>query len=74
MLAEQNLDAGPYNETLSYVNWQTCTLRSWLNGYGSDANSCEKSYIDDNFLNKAFTTDEQELICEKNAPTKGSCG
>lgn len=70
LLAEQNLDAGPYNETLSYVNWQTCTLRSWLNGYGSDTNSCGKSYIDNNFLNKAFTTDEQELICEKNAPTK----
>ena len=47
LLADQNLDAKPYNEEYTDVTWATCTLRTWLN---------------DTFLNTAFTSEEQAAI------------
>ena len=47
LLADQNLDAKPYNEEATDVTWATCTLRTWLNG---------------TFLNMAFTSAEQAAI------------
>ena len=47
LLADQNLDAKPYNEEDTDVTWATCTLRTWLN---------------DAFLNTAFTSAEQAAI------------
>ena len=47
LLADQNLDAKPYNEKFTDVTWATCTLRTWLN---------------DTFLNTAFTSAEQAAI------------
>lgn len=44
LLADQNLDAKPYNNAGTNVTWATCTLRTWLNG---------------TFLNTAFTSAEQ---------------
>ena len=40
-------DAKPYNEIYTDVTWATCTLRTWLN---------------DTFLNTAFTSAEQAAI------------
>ena len=47
LLADQNLDAKPYNEEYTDVTWATCTLRTWLN---------------DTFFNMAFTSAEQVAI------------
>ena len=47
LLADQNLDAKPYNEEDTDVTWATCTLRTWLNG---------------TFLNTVFTSAEQTAI------------
>ena len=47
LLADQSLDAKPYNEKYTDVTWATCTLRTWLNG---------------TFLNTAFTSAEQAAI------------
>lgn len=47
LLADQNLDAKPYNGEDTDVTWATCTLRTWLNG---------------TFLNTAFTSAEQTAI------------
>ena len=47
LLADQNLDVKPYNEEDTDVTWATCTLRMWLN---------------DTFLNTAFTSAEQVAI------------
>ena len=47
LLADQNLDAKPYNEKSTDVTWATCTLRTWLN---------------DAFLSTAFTSAEQVAI------------
>ena len=47
VISEYVLDCVPYNEKKTNVTWETCTLRSWLNN---------------DFLNTAFTEDEQSII------------
>ena len=47
LLADQNLDGKSYNKEYTEVTWATCTLRTWLN---------------DTFLNTAFTSAEQAAI------------
>ena len=47
LLADQNLNAKPYNVEYADITWATCTLRTWLNG---------------TFLNTAFTSAEQAAI------------
>lgn len=62
LLADQNLDCRPYNTTNTSVTWGTCTLRSWLNGYGSSSNQPSVDYSSNNFINAAFTQEEQQAI------------
>ncbi len=50
VIANQVLDAKPYNEEGGTVTWETCTLRSWLNG---------------EFYDSAFTSEEQGAILEQ---------
>lgn len=52
----------PTPEPTPNVAWENCTLRSWLNGYGSDSNLSEMDYRDDNFLDTAFSQAEQSAI------------
>lgn len=62
LLADQNLDAKPYSTSYTSVTWETCTLRSWLNGYGASDNVEGTDYSGDNFLDTAFTAEEQAAI------------
>ena len=62
LLADQNLDAGPYNESYTAATWETCTMRSWLNGYGASSNVDSIDYSSDNFIDAAFTSAEQNAI------------
>ena len=62
LLADQNLDAGPYNKSESKVTWETCTMRSWMNGYGASSNVDSIDYSSDNFIDAAFTSVEQNVI------------
>ncbi len=66
LLADKGLDCQSYNETKEDVTWETCTLRSWLNGYGADKNIAKKDYNGGGFLNNAFTTTEQQAIMTTN--------
>lgn len=47
VVSKYALDCKPYNVEIEEVTWETCTLRSWLN---------------DEFINTAFTIDEQSQI------------
>lgn len=71
LLADKNLDVKPYNETYvdQTVSWKASTIRSWLNGYGSGSNGDGKSYVSDNFMDKAFTRVEQRAILRKTVKT-----
>ena len=62
LMADQGLDCKPYNETDTDVTWETCTLRSWLNGYDASNNVDKKDYNNDNFINTAFTAAERSAI------------
>ncbi len=62
LMADQNLDAKPYNTSYVDVTWETCTLRSWLNGYGASDNVEGTDYSSDNFLDTAFTAEERAAI------------
>ncbi len=62
LVADQNLDVQRYNDTWKPVTWETCIMRSWLNGYGSSNNLCGMDYTNNNFIDRAFTDSEQSAI------------
>ena len=47
LLADVNLDGRPYHDSYDYVTWENCSLRAWLN---------------QDFLNTAFTSKERSAI------------
>ena len=66
LLADKNLDGGiVYSNINMSTTWLICTMRSWLNGYGKSENQCLTDYTSDNFINRAFTSGEQEAIMKK---------
>lgn len=62
LLADKNLDVQRYNDVEDEVTWETCTMRSWLNGYGAEANQQRENFRTNNFLKNAFSTAEQSAI------------
>ena len=62
LVADKNLDVQRYNDTYTSVTWETCTMRSWLNGYGAGANKEGKDYSSNNFLINAFSAGERLAI------------
>ena len=59
LVADKGLDDQKYNNAEEgSVAWETCTVRSWLNGYGSSVNT----YSNKNFINAAFTSSERSAI------------
>ena len=51
LLSDKILEKRPYNETDTSVTWETCALRTWLNGTASGE-----------FLRDAFTAKQRALI------------
>ena len=64
LMAEVPVARKPYNEgsIQTDITWENCTLRSWLNGYNSTCDVDGKDYSADNFISKAFTSQEQNAI------------
>lgn len=64
--ADIELDCKKYNESFRPVTWETCTMRSYLNGYTADKNIDGISYAKDgdNFLNSAFSNIERAAILD----------
>lgn len=62
LLSDMGLDNRCYNEVYAGVTWETCTIRSWLNGYSATANEEGINYSSDNFINRAFSDIEQHAI------------
>ena len=70
LLADKNLDCQRYNDKLEGVTWETCTMRSWLNGYGPEKNALGKDYRDKGFYHYAFTKQEKRAIITTNVVTE----
>jgi len=66
LLSHAAVECEPFQEDLRDVSWGNCTLRSWLNGYGAEANASGKDFsgAEDNFADTAFTDGELEAILE----------
>ena len=62
LLADRMPDSLPYNTADADVTWDASTLRSWLNGYGADANEQGIDYSGAGFIDRAFTAGEREAI------------
>ena len=64
LLSHAAVECEPFQSDLRDVSWDNCTLRSWLNGYGADANASatDCSGIGENFLGEAFSAEEQKAI------------
>ena len=59
LISRYGLDAQRYNKDTTSVTWETCTLRTWLNG---------------TFYNKAFSSAEQAAILTTNVDnSKNQC-
>ncbi|MGN0395871.1 MAG: DUF6273 domain-containing protein [Coprococcus sp.] len=65
LLSDRGLDDQLYNEVSDDVTWETCTIRSWLNGYGSAKNKQGINYTTKNFINCAFNSQEKNAIITK---------
>ena len=83
LLADKSLDTQQFHPTkkIAYVNglpkdsnrWKYSTIRSFLNGYGSDSNTYDYDYSNGyNFKAMAFSTREQEAILTTNVNNKES--
>jgi len=64
LLADKNLENIVYNELTETITWETCTLRTWLNG---------------DFFDSAFSDDEQSavlqtIVVNNNNPQYGTPG
>lgn len=57
------LDEKPFNTT-STCAWCHTTIRSWLNGYGSDKNEPQIDYAAENFFSSAFNEEERSRIIQ----------
>ncbi|OUQ62903.1 hypothetical protein B5E53_16910 [Eubacterium sp. An11] len=72
LLSDLILDSRYYTETFNADNelapsmydytWETSTIRSWLNGYDDTKNVSSINYEYNNFINAAFSSQEQNNI------------
>lgn len=51
------------------TTWARSSLRSWLNGYDSSFNSSERDYGSRNFIDSAFTDEEQAAVIDTSVTT-----
>lgn len=70
LLAECGLDRQDYHTAEKPVTWETCTLRSWLNGYGSESNEQKTDYTANSFISRAFQATERKAIKTKKIKNK----
>ena len=56
VVSDVALDDQCYNTNETGVTWETCSVRSWLNGYGASSNQPGTSYTSKNFRDSAFSS------------------
>ncbi len=65
VISNKVIELQDYNTTnidMTDLTWETSTLRSWLNGYGSSYNLVGNDYTSNNFIDTAFTAEEKARI------------
>ena len=66
LLSHAAIECEPFQKDLRDVSWETCTLRSWLNGYGAEANASGTDFSGRgaSFTDRAFSAEERAAILE----------
>lgn len=72
LLSDRILDDQKYNMDYDDITWETGTVRSWLNGYDASSNAQGIDYSSNNFLDSAFTDEEQAVIVDTTVVNNGS--
>ena len=67
VVADVALDSQYYNTSSTAVSWNTSSIRSWLNGYGSSYNQPGVNYASKSFIGTAFSSGEQPAIYQTSA-------
>lgn len=62
LLSDEALDCQLYHVSRGDITWEGSTIRSWLNGYGSGSNLGTIDYSSKNFIDCAFSAEEQTAI------------
>lgn len=68
LLTDKVIDDRVFHSKNEEVTWDRSEIRSWLNGYTGDSNTENQDYQQENFLDMAFDSAQQEAICETNLP------
>jgi hypothetical protein len=68
VISDKVLEKKKYNETDKSIKWEYSTIRSWLNGYPASYNIDGLNYTSNNFIDVAFTAEEQAKIVASNVP------
>jgi hypothetical protein len=71
VISDKVLERKEYNETYpGYrgITWEKSTIRSWLNGYAASYNRNGVNYTSNNFIDAAFTAEEQAKIIASIVP------
>ena len=68
VISEKVLEVKNYNEKYKEITWEDSTIRSWLNGYDASYNSDGLNYTGGNFIDTAFTAEEQAKIVASTVP------
>lgn len=63
LLSDKILDTQKY-DTWHETTWEKSIIRSWLNGYKGSQNSKDDDYTKNNFINSAFSEEEENAIEE----------
>ena len=72
LVADCNLDTQCYHTQRVETTWENCTVRSWLNGYGSGNNLEKEDYRKNNFIDRAFIDSEQNAIITTTVTNPGN--
>ena len=65
VLSEKALDTRAFNEdNSSGCTYDRSTIRSWMNGYDKAQNDLKKDFTTNNFIDTAFTPEEQDRIAK----------
>lgn len=62
LMTDQAIDDQKYHTSGGDVVWETSTVRSWLNGYGTSDNTPGIDFSSNNFIDNAFLPEEQDAI------------
>ncbi len=64
VVADVALDDQCYDTDGANVTWETCSVRSWLNGYGAGSNQPGTDFSSKNFFDAAFSSAQKSAVLQ----------